>query len=275
MFLISEAFRSLDERQWRSWDWRSTSILYVSWDWDNGPEALAGRRLVASLLDAGARVHVLSAAGPGESLPSANYNVTVAPHALVSDNVIVRTWQLMRASIPEPAGPWIPAAVAAGVNLLASLPADTIIYGRAMPAASNIVAWHLARLTGRPWVAHFSDPWPPLQITWKRWNWLTAYKWPSFQFWRRRFLADADALTFTNPFQATAVLGRNRARYLHKSFVVTHLPSARLREYRPPPTDVFHIVHTGNFYSVRGHNAAALMQGLRLFLDRTPAAHGR
>jgi len=36
MFLISEAFRLLCEQQWRGWDWRSTSILYVSWDWDNG-----------------------------------------------------------------------------------------------------------------------------------------------------------------------------------------------------------------------------------------------
>ena len=207
MFLISEAFRSLNERQWRSWDWRTTSILYVSWDWDNGPEAIAGRRLVASLLDAGARVHVLSAMGPGENLPSPNYDVTVAPHAPVSDNRIVRTWQMMRSSIPEPAGLWVSAAVAAGVNLLTSLPADTIIYGRTMPGASNIVAWHLARLTGRPWVAHFSDPWPPLQVTWKRWNWLAAYKWPSFHFWRRRFLADADALTFTNPFQAPLLSG--------------------------------------------------------------------
>ena len=64
MFLISEAFRSLNERHWRGWDWRSTNILYISWDWDNGPEALAGRRLVKSLLEAGARVHVLSAIGP-------------------------------------------------------------------------------------------------------------------------------------------------------------------------------------------------------------------
>ena len=101
-----------------------------------------------------------------------------------------------------------------------------------MPGTSNVVGWHLHRLTGRAWVAHFSDPWPPLQVTWKRWNWLAAYKWPWFHFWRRRFLAHADALTFTNPYQAEAVLGRNRVRYLSKSFVVTHLASTSLRDYQ-------------------------------------------
>jgi hypothetical protein len=213
--------------------------------------------------------------GPGERLPYSNYEVSVVPHAPVSDNRVVRTWQMIRFGIPEPAGAWVPAAVRAGVDLLASLPRDTTIYGRSMPGASNVVAWHLARLTGRPWVAHFSDPWPPLQMTWRRWNWLATYKWPLFHFWRRRFLADADALTFTNPYQAEVVLRRDRARYLDKSFVVTHLPSASLQEYRPPQSDVFHIVHTGNFYKKRGHNSATLMQGLRLFLDRTPEARGR
>jgi glycosyltransferase involved in cell wall biosynthesis len=275
MFLISEAFRSLNERHWRGWDWRSTNILYISWDWDNGPEALAGRRLVKSLLEAGAHVHVLSAMGPGEHLPYPNYDLTIIPHEPVSDNRIARTWQMMRSGIPEPAGPWVSPAVRAGIGLLASLPSDTIIYGRTMPGASNVVGWHLHRLTGRPWVAHFSDPWPPLQVTWKRWNLLAAYKWPAFHVWRRRFLAHADALTFTNPYQAEAVLGRNRVQHLGKSFVVTHLASTSPRDYQPPPTDIFHIVHSGNFYEVRGHSAKTLLQGLRLFLDRTPAARGR
>jgi hypothetical protein len=48
-----------------------------------------------------------------------------------------------------------------------------------------------------------------------------------------------------------------------------------MRDYQPPQYDVFHIVHTGNFYSVGQHTSAAVMQGLRLFLDRTPAAQGR
>lgn len=272
---MSEAFRALDERQWRGWDWRSTTILFVSWAWgpSGGPEALAGRRLVAPLLEAGARVHVLTAVGADETLRCSNYDVTVVPHLPISDNKVVRTWQMLRGGIPEAAGLWVRSAVSAGVHVLASLPADTIVYGRAMPGSSNIVAWHLGRLTGLPWVGHFSDPWP-VQILSNRWNWLAAYKWPMFQFWRQRILEDAGALTFTNPYQASAVLGRYRKRYLAKSFVVTHLPSKPLRAPRPPQYDVFHIVHAGSFYSLVGHTSAAVMKGLRLFLDRTPAARG-
>ena len=98
---------------------------------------------------------------------------------------------MMRCGIPEWPGLWVSGAVDAGVRVLASLPADTVIYGRAMPGSSNIAAWHLARLTGRSWVAHFSDDWPPLQVLANGRKWLAPYKWPLFQFWRRRILADA------------------------------------------------------------------------------------
>jgi hypothetical protein len=275
VFLMSDAFRALDDRQWRRWDWPSTRILYISHDWDSarqGAQALSGRRLVTALLEAGARVHVLAASRADLELRHGNYELTVIPSPAFPDNKIRRAVRMVRSTIPEAAGGWVPNAVNAGAHILSALPAGTLIYSRAMPGASNIVGWHLARLSGLPWVAHFSDEWPSIGPLSNGRGWLAPYKWPLFQIWRRRIIRDAGALTFTNPLQGKDILG-GRARHLAKSFVVAHLPSELAAPVRPPAYDEFHIVHTGNIY--QGRTASGLMRGLRLFLDRTPDARGR
>jgi hypothetical protein len=181
---------------------------------------------------------------------------------------------MIQCGIPEPQCLWVQEAVETGVRVLSSLPADTIIYGRAMPGSSNIVAWELAKRTGHAWVAHFSDEWPPVQAVSNGRAWLVPYKVPLFELWRRRFVRDANALTFTNPRLASAVLGNTAERHASKAFVVTHLPSLPRSRTPPQQGDRFHIVHTGNF-NPPGHSPRVLLQGIRLFLDRTRAALGR
>jgi hypothetical protein len=237
-------------------------------------EALAGRRLVKALLEAGARVHVLAARRADDEIEHHNYDVTtVVPGRPFPSNKIGRALQMVRTTVPEDEGTWVTDAVAAGLQVLSSLPGDTMIYGRACPGASNVVAWHLARQTGLPWVAHFSDEWPVTFALSKGRGWFAPYKWPLFQLWRRRILRDAGALTYTNPDQGESMLGPGGKRYLSKAFVVTHLPSHFTPRKQPPQFDVFHLAHTGNLYP--GQTSAGLMQGLRLFLDRTPAARGQ
>ena len=276
MFLMSEAFRALDPQQLKQWDWRSTTMLFISHDWDpsrDGAESLAGRRLVTALLEAGARVHVLAASRADEELGYDNYDVTVVPKPPFPRSKIGRAAHMVRSTIPEAEGGWVAGAVTAGLCVLSSAPADTIIYGRAMPGSSNIAAWHLARLTGLPWVAHFSDEWPSLQVLSRGRKWLAPYKAPLFRLWRQRIVRGAGALTFTNPDQAAEVLGPDRERSGAKAFVVPHVPSTPVLRHQPQ-YDVFHIVHAGNFYPP-GHSSAALIQGLRMFIDQTPAARGR
>jgi hypothetical protein len=65
--------------------------------------------------------------------------------------------------------------------------------------------------------------------------------------------------------------GRWPSCYQRKSFVVTHLGSRATPTRAAPHYDRFRIVHTGNLYS-RDHTAATLLQGLKVFLDRTPGA---
>lgn len=277
MFLTSNAVRALEEAELRAWDWSATTILYISFAWDpaaDAAQALSGRRLVKALLAAGARVHVLATNRAADECPSDHYDVTVVPAPAASRRKLWRALRMMHSTIPEVEGEWVAPAVASGVRLLSSMPPETIIYSRAMPGSSNIVAWHLARLTGRPWVAHFSDEWPSTQVFAGDRAWLAAYKRPLFRLWRRRIVRDAGALTFTNPGQGREFLRGFSPRHLEKAFVVTHLPTHHERHVPPPQYELFHIVHTGNFYPP-SHTSAALLQGLRLFLDRTPAARGK
>jgi hypothetical protein len=275
MYLKSDAVQAFERRRLLEWDWTSATILLVAYDWDTvhgGAEALAGRRLVRALTTAGARVCVLT--GPAAAIDDAaqlGCTVAVAPCEPLAPSRIGRALQMMRTRVPEASGPWVGSAVDTGMRVLASLPEDTILYSRAMPGASNIVGWHLARRTGSPWVAHFSDNWPPPQVLPASRRFLAPYKWPLFSLWRHRILRDAGALTFTNPGQAAEMVGHGRSSGRRKAFVVTHLASSPPAASAPPRGDRFHIVHTGNLYPPN-HTFETVLQGLRLFLDRTPGA---
>lgn len=279
MFLMSEAFRQLAAAPGGQpfCDWRSTSVLFLSHDWgvsSDSAEALAGRRLVDALVGAGARVHVI-AGGPLPDEPAGEgYTVTAVAPLPFPSNKLHRAMRMVGSTIPEAEGAWVPRAVEAGLDALAAMPADTVIYGRAMPGSSNIAAWRLARITGHPWIAHFSDPWPPHHVLARGRRWLAPYKPPLYTLWRRRIVRDAGALTLTSPGYINDYLGTEGAPYVGKTFVVTHLPSRWPVSHRPPQFERFHIVHTGNFYPV-DHTWATVLQGVRLFLDRTPEAIGR
>lgn len=276
MFLTSSAFRQLEEQRLRAWDWSNTSILYVSHGWDparGGAQAITGRRLVRALLTAGARVHVLAAGRADEELTSPRYGITAVEGPPMAEGRIASAFQMVCSGVPESAGRWVRNAVAAGLRLAPSLPRNTIIYGRSSPGSSNIAAWHLARATGLPWVAHFSDEWPPRSVLSNGRRWLVPYKAPLFTLWRHRIIRDAGALTFSNPRQAKEVLGAHARRFEHKAFVVAHLPSCLVPQPQPPQFETFHIVHAGNFY--HGQSPAPLLQGLGLFLERNPAARHR
>jgi hypothetical protein len=215
-------------------------------------------------------VHVIAGRRARHEFVSPRYEVSVAPRKPFPTSKGRRAWEMLRTTIPESSAHWVPGATEAGLRALATMPSDTVIYGRAAPGVSNIVAWHLARSTGRPFVAHFSDEWPDAQVLANGRKWAAPYKWPLFHVWRRRIVRDAGAVTLTNPFQADDILGSLRQECQAKTFVVTHLPSDTPRPPARPQYDAFHIVHTGNFYP--GQTSAAVMQGLRLFLDRTPGA---
>lgn len=53
---------------------------------------------------------------------------------------------------------WWPWAVAAGKRVLQEDPFD-ILYSTSPHATAHLIAWRLANISGKPWVADFRDPW--------------------------------------------------------------------------------------------------------------------
>lgn len=65
---------------------------------------------------------------------------------------------LMKLGLPCRDYLWYPFGVKMGNKILENSRFD-LIYSRSCGFSSNIIALNLKRLTGLPWVAHFSDPW--------------------------------------------------------------------------------------------------------------------
>ena len=60
--------------------------------------------------------------------------------------------------IPDNAISWLPLAVFKGLNVISKEKID-LIYSIGTPNSNHLIAYVLKRLTGKPWVADFKDPW--------------------------------------------------------------------------------------------------------------------
>ena len=234
MFLTSEGVARVGRAAVSRWDWRATTILLISYDWDpargGGAESLAGRRLVAALLGAGARVHVLTAGGVNQELRCPNYDATVIrprrfPRTRSAElcRYSVRNFRVGRAVGIQRRRCGCPRAGIASARhgYLRARHARLIEHRGVAPRPTD---W---TVVGRSFQRRLASRPGPRE----RRKWFAPSKWPLFQFWRRRILADAGALTFTNPHQAAAVVGAGGERHLAKSFVVSHLCSAAPRMF--------------------------------------------
>lgn len=155
--------------------------------------------------------------------------------------------------LPEEFFPWAFPATKRGSDLIKSWRPD-MIYSRATKHVSNVVGWKLKRLSGLPWVAHFSDPWIRSGL----------YKKPVQRalgsMWERRILRDADALVFVTRQAAERVLGGLPEDYWERVHIIPHgfeaLPESLLTGSVCPPSDAprrLRMIHAGAFYpNMRG-----------------------
>ncbi len=138
------------------------------------------------------------------------------------DAVMVKKWRRMgrliltvlRQMLPEIFLLWLFSAVPAGKRWLRRQNGKVIIYSRATKHVSNVAGWLLKRSTGRPWVAHFSDPW------------VTAPNHNRFQKWlvvqmENRIFQDADAIVTVSRKLADHILN-SHAWARHKVHVIPH-----------------------------------------------------
>lgn len=158
---------------------------------------------------------------------------------------------------------WEKEAVQLGLGWLSRNP-DAVIYSRAPRNVSNLAARVLKQRTGRPWVAHFSDPW--LDFSYEG---LVHRAW--IRMLERRVVRDADALVFPNRPLADKVMEKYPASWAEKVHVIPHgfasfpsVPNIERDHKRP-----LRVLHMGAFYPVY-RTPDTLFQGLALLNERLP-----
>ncbi len=150
--------------------------------------------------------------------------------------------------IPDKESGWITPAIVRGVRHMARSGRPDVIYSSAPPWSGQVVAWVLASLSRRPWVADFRDPWS--RAPWRDWR---PFRQRAIAALERRVVNRADAILF--------VTAANLAE-----FASFHGPSAAARfrlvpngcdptelESVPPlpPREPFVLLHAGTLYGER------------------------
>ncbi len=148
--------------------------------------------------------------------------------------------------LPEIAFPWMVPAFRRAVAITEEWQPD-IIYSRATKHVSNVVGWRLKRHTGRPWVAHFSDPWITGGLPYRPLQRLIG------RFFEHLILRDADALVFVSANAAEKVLRHQPQETWSRVHIIPHgysTPSPDLAALRPLPPEgrSLRVIHAGSFY---------------------------
>jgi glycosyltransferase involved in cell wall biosynthesis len=152
-------------------------------------------------------------------------------------------------AIPDKESPWIAPAVAVGLRALYGRRAADVIYSSAPPWSGQAVALALARLSGKPWVADFRDPWS--RAPWRDWH--QPFRQRAAAALERRVVARADAVLFVtraNRDEFASFYGSAAAARFH--LVPNGCdPSELDAATGMPPRDRFVLLHAGTLYGAR------------------------
>lgn len=155
---------------------------------------------------------------------------------------------------------WTFRAVSRGKELLRTGKFSAII-SFAQPWASHLVGLRLHRLSGLPWVAHFSDPWVDSPY-------LPAMPWQR-RIWRKKEAAvmrEAGAVIFVNSQTADLVMSKYPPAWREKAYIMPHGCDARVLPAGSPsagPRKRLRMVYTGRFYRGR-RTPEGLFRGLQI-----------
>lgn len=237
-------------------------ILFVSHNFPptSGPESSLVRLNTSWMLRAGFDVRVLTTttshalqamdASLMQGLPGDLAVVRQpSPEALLTDWFPkVGRWaavMLGRHVMPEVFLPWALPATKAGLQLVRDW-SPQLIYSRAPKHVSNVVGWRLKRKTGRPWVAHFSDPWITAGLPYRRLQRLIGLP------LERSILRDADALVFVTRQAMERVMKPYPASWRQRARVIPHgyevQSDAPAVPACPPGEGPLTMIHAGAFY---------------------------
>ena len=262
----------------------SKQLLAISWEMPplSGPRAVQVTRTLAALPEYGWRSRVICF-GPRSNRYHQDFRVSLEAlsggHASVVPVPSPEEWLIFRAlwrlvppikHFPDEKRVWMPGALRAAREAMAAAPADVIV-SFAQPWTNHLIGLRLARETGVPWVAHFSDPWVDSPYFARR----GAVR-RRAEAWERDVIATATRVVFVNVHARDRVMAKYPESWKAKTSVIPqtfeHTGDARAT----PPLDngrPLRMIYTGRFYpGIRTPDA--LLEGLAR-LNRESSLQGR
>ena len=232
-------------------------LLAICWEMPplSGPRAVQVTRTLAALPAYGWRSRVICF-GPRSNRYHQDHRVSLEKLSGGQASLIPvpspEEWFVFRAlwrlvppakHFPDEKRVWIPGALRAARQAIAATPVDLIV-SFAQPWSNHLIGFRLARETGLPWVAHFSDPW--VDSPYFRRHGVVRRR---AEAWERDVIASATRIIFVNAHARERVMGKYPESWKAKSVVI---PQAF-----EPPTDTppplgpdrpMRVVYTGRFY---------------------------
>ncbi|UCF78317.1 MAG: glycosyltransferase [Candidatus Eiseniibacteriota bacterium] len=170
--------------------------------------------------------------------------------------------------IPDQYVGWVPFAVSAGLRCMRER-SISVLYSTSSPDSTHLAGLLLKRLTGRPWVADFRDPWTerltfspptPLHLGLNR-------------LMESRVVSCADRVVCTSEETARDFLKKYPRLPREKFVVITNGFDPDDFGEEIPLREKFTVTHTGNLTGRR--NCFDFLEGLRTFLEKKPEARQR
>ena len=237
----------------------------------NDAESLCTIRLLSELIRSGVGVHLVT------SDPEATLDESLT-RELMDERIVVTRVPMPRLSrlgrlgarsrhlLHAPGVEWIAPAVEATRVALARYP-EPVLMTRAMPIVSSAVGYHCRR-EAVGWVAHFSDPYPPVE--WQN-HWYSPAARPLHLRWARRWYTAASLLTFTCPNALRYAEEKTGLSLRAKACVLTHLavPPLAAGDCRLERCDgEFVLAHFGNLMQRR--RPEVIFAGVMRAAERIP-----
>lgn len=159
---------------------------------------------------------------------------------------------------------WYPFALAKARSSLMKNNFDVIL-SWACPHASNVVGLSLKRMSGLPWVAHFSDPW--VDNPYSRPTGLQKKTWGKLE---RSIIREADGVVFVTSQTSRLVMGKYPSELTGKVNIIPHgynLSSLASINIHLSVQKRFRLVYVGSFYPGM-RTPLPLLQALKLLKNR-------
>jgi glycosyltransferase involved in cell wall biosynthesis len=166
------------------------------------------------------------------------------------------------AKFPDIDAPWAAASLLPALYLVLRNRID-VIYSSAPPFGAHLLGLALARITGRPWIAHYGNPWTANPSI----HWKCAAFGRGCERLDRAIVRRADAILVLDEILADCIrdLGRQEGVHVHPNgfdpahFAPTDMPSGK-----------FTITYAGSLYNM--HDPRVIYDALSLIERNSPSA---